>query len=130
MAKRHVVVLACAGPTRRADHLPIRAENEEANDVIADPAGELLVATLPKNSREEIQVRCREYEGIPLVDVRVFTKPAVPGEPAKPTKKGLSLRPETWRELLPHLAVALGDGAGPEPEGEGANDGADPFGDE
>ncbi len=92
------------------------------------------VATIPKNAREELRVTVGEYNEIPLIDVRVWTVPTVPGGEATATKKGLSLRHDTWRELLPEIARALsGGGAEPVPDepaevGEGDDD--DPFGDE
>ena len=91
-----------------------------------------VVATVPKNAREELRVTVGEYQGIPLVDVRVWALPAVPGGEGAATKKGLSLRPDTWRELLPEIAKALaGGGAEPataEPAEVGDNGDEDPFG--
>ena len=60
-----------------------------------------LVATLPKNMRENIQVSLGEFKGIQLCDVRVFADVAE-GEPVA-TKKGLSVQPR----LLPALIEAL-----------------------
>jgi len=92
-----------------------------------------VVATVPKNAREELRVTVGEYNDIPLIDVRVWTVPAVPGGDGQPTKKGLSLRPETWAELLGAIEAALGNGAvNPEPDEpqEDEIDGEkDPFGD-
>ncbi len=96
--------------------------------------GDVVVATIPKNAREELRVTVGEYQGIPLVDVRVWALPAVPGGEGAATKKGLSLRPDTWRELLPEIAKALaGGGAEPaedEPAEVGDNGDEDPFADE
>lgn len=93
--------------------------------------GDMVVATIPKNAREELRVTVGEYNGIPLVGVRVWALPAVPGGEGAATKKGLSLRPDTWRELLPAIDKALGNGAVCEPEPEpaevGDNGGEDPF---
>jgi len=92
-----------------------------------------MIATIPKNAREEIHVTRTEYQGVPLVDARVYALPAVPGGEPTPTKKGLSLRPETWAELLGAIEAALGNGAvNPEPDEpqEDEIDGEkDPFGD-
>lgn len=71
-----------------------------------------LIAELPKNQREVVRLRRTEYNGVDLVDARVWTVPAVPGGDYTPTKKGLTLRPETWADLLEALKIALGDGAG------------------
>ena len=63
------------------------------------------VTEIRKNATETICVERTEYQGKDLVDVRVWiTDPA--GE-EKPTKKGLCLRPVTWRELLPAIQEAL-----------------------
>ena len=53
----------------------------------------------------------------------MYALPAVPGGEPTPTKKGLTLRPETWAELLGALKIALGDGDGADVEAE-----EDPFG--
>ncbi len=92
------------------------------------------VATIPKNAREELRVTVGEYNDIPLIDVRVWTVPAVPGGDGQPTKKGLSLRPETWGELLGAIEAALGNGAvdpePDEPQEDEINADEDPFADE
>ena len=82
-----------------------------------------LIAELPKNQREVVRLRRTEYNGVDLVDARVWTVPIVPGDEYTPTKKGLTLRPETWAELLGALKIALGDGDGADVEAE-----EDPFG--
>ena len=68
--------------------------------------GELL-AEVPKNTREVIRLQRTEFNGVPLVDARVWTVPAVPGGDSKPTRKGLALRPETWAQLTAALRSAL-----------------------
>ena len=70
-----------------------------------------VIAEAPKNAAETIRVRRTTFNGIELVDARVWTKPAVPGEEGKPTKKGLALRPETWAELVEVIRRETG-GAG------------------
>ena len=64
-----------------------------------------VVAEVRKNASETIRVRPTEYNGAELVDVRVWYESAT-GE-MKPTKKGLTLRPEMWQELLPEIEQAL-----------------------
>ena len=64
---------------------------------------------IAKNAREELHIELTVFNGIDLVDVRFFTKPAVPGDEGKPTKKGLTLRPGTWREVLEALQRELAD---------------------
>jgi len=76
-----------------------------ATAVMAD-----VIAEVPKNSREVVRVRRTEYNGVPVVDVRVWTVPVAPGGDSNPTKKGLALRPATWTELVGALKIALGEG--------------------
>ena len=67
--------------------------------------GAIVLTEICKNATETIRVDRAEYQGKDLLDVRVWvTDPA--GE-EKPTKKGLCLRPATWRELLPAIQEAL-----------------------
>ena len=91
---------------------------------MADEEGELL-AQIAKNSREELRLRRTEYTGVDLLDARVYAVPATPGSEAKPTKKGLCLRPATWTELVQALQIALGNGATAEAKDE--SDKEDPF---
>jgi len=59
-----------------------------------------------KNASETLRVSRAEYNGHDLLAIRVFT--GRPGDPdARPTKKGLTLRPQTWREVLPALEALL-----------------------
>ena len=58
-----------------------------------------------KNSSEIIRVRSVTYKGVELLDARVYAD-TLTGD-AVPTKKGLTLRPATWRELLPRIAATL-----------------------
>lgn len=59
-----------------------------------------------KNASETLRVERTEYNGHDLLAIRVFT--GRPGDPAgRPTKKGLTLRPQTWREVLPALEALL-----------------------
>ena len=48
---------------------------------------------IEKNSRESIVVSNTEYKGNKYVDIRVFYKDG-PDDELKPTRKGVSLRPE------------------------------------
>lgn len=59
-----------------------------------------------KNAAETLRVERTRYMGKDLLAVRVFT--GRPGDPdARPTRKGLTLRPETWEALLPAIRAAL-----------------------
>lgn len=94
-----------------------------------------IIATVRKNSSEELRIARTEFNGIDLLDVRVWTVPAVPGQEGNPTRKGLTLRPETWAELLPYIAQAVGaDGSAAEPEPVATDSPeamtGDPFGEE
>ena len=60
---------------------------------------------IEKNSRESIVVSEIEYKGSKYVDVRVFYKDT--DGSLKPTRKGVSLRPEKVAELVAALAVAV-----------------------
>ena len=60
------------------------------------------VATLTKNATEELRVTLTEYQGKPLLDLRVFTTYRTTGE-VGPTKKGVTIKVE----LLPDLIAAL-----------------------
>ena len=61
---------------------------------------------IQKNAAETLRVERTEYMGKELVAVRVWT--GKPGDAqAKPTQKGLTLRPETWEELLPAIQALL-----------------------
>jgi len=69
-----------------------------------------VLAEVPKNAREVIRVQRTTFNGVDLLDARVWTVPAVPGGDSTPTKKGLTLRPATWQELVGAVRIALGDG--------------------
>ena len=60
---------------------------------------------IEKNSRESIVVSEIEYKGSKYVDVRVFYKDT--DGSLKPTRKGVSLRPEKVAELVAALAAAV-----------------------
>ena len=60
---------------------------------------------IEKNSRERIVVSETEYKGNKYVDVRVFYKDT--DGSLKPTRKGVSLRPEKVAELVAALAIAV-----------------------
>ncbi|MBP6963696.1 MAG: transcriptional coactivator p15/PC4 family protein [Armatimonadetes bacterium] len=59
------------------------------------------LASIPKNAKERIVVSDAEYNGIELVDIRVYFQ-ADDGE-WHPTKKGVSLRWALFGELLAAL---------------------------
>ena len=65
-----------------------------------------------KNAIETLRVERTEYQGKDLVAVRVWYDAG--GGEYRPTKKGLTLRPETWREVLPAIQALLPEEAGSE----------------
>lgn len=75
-----------------------------------EQADGVVMATVPKNAREELRIVRKVFEGHDLLDARVWALSAVPGGDAAPTKKGLCLRPETWEALVERIAEALRDG--------------------
>ena len=62
---------------------------------------------IEKNSRESIVVSETEYKGSKYVDVRIFYKDT--NGSLKPTRKGVSLRPEKVAELRDALSVFVDD---------------------
>ena len=62
--------------------------------------------TVPKNANEIIKIERGEYQGVDLLHARIWYDDG--GGEHKPSRKGLSLRPETWREILPAIQDALG----------------------
>ena len=66
---------------------------------------EVEVVEIRRNAGEVIRVRPTEYSSVDLLDVRVYYEDPL-GE-KRPTRKGLSLRPAIWRELLPLIQQAL-----------------------
>ncbi len=85
------------------------------------------VLEVKKNSREVVRVQPTTYNGIDLVDVRVWTVPAVPGGESKPTRKGLTLQPATWTEVLRAVQAFLGSGSDVDPEDAALGEDTDPF---
>lgn len=81
------------------------AEAQVQRDTEKVLPGEDAIA-IRKNATEAVVVRPTEFNGIALVDARVWIADAQ-GKPETPTKKGLCLRPETWRELLPVIEAML-----------------------
>ena len=62
---------------------------------------------IEKNSRESIVVSETEYKGNKYVDVRVFYKDT--DGSLKPTRKGVSVRPEKVAELVAALSALVDD---------------------
>ena len=64
-----------------------------------------LLGTVDKNSREQIQVRAAEYEGHPYIDIRTYWRNGEDDD-WKPSKKGVTLKPELVGELIAVLKKA------------------------
>ena len=62
---------------------------------------------IEKNSRESFVVSETEYKGNKYVDIRVFYKDT--DSTLKPTRKGVSIRPEKVAELRDALAAFVDD---------------------
>jgi hypothetical protein len=65
-----------------------------------------LVGSIKKNFMETLKVHVFRYQGKVYVDARIFVNDASDPEVVIATKKGLCLRPEVVKELLPILAEA------------------------
>jgi hypothetical protein len=59
-----------------------------------------IIATIPKNARERVQIELTEFNGHNLLAIRVF---ADNGAKWVPTRKGITVR----AGMLPDLAAAL-----------------------
>jgi len=64
-----------------------------------------LLGTVDKNSRERIEVRAAEYQGHQYIDIRTYWR--IGDDDAwKPSKKGVTLKPELVSELIAVLRKA------------------------
>lgn len=73
-----------------------------------------LLGTIEKGKKERIEVRSREYEGHPFIDLRLFWLDQATKE-WRPSQKGITVRPGQVTELIRILEKAKngGDGDGP-----------------
>jgi hypothetical protein len=71
---------------------------------VAEPAA----VEVQKNAREVVRVEATTYKGWPVIDARVWTVPVTPEGESKPTRKGLTLQPATWTEVLRAVQAFLG----------------------
>jgi flagellin-like hook-associated protein FlgL len=62
------------------------------------------IATVPKNSREELRVRVAEYRGHTYADLRTFVDSN--GPDMVPTQKGVTVAPERIDALIQALTDA------------------------
>lgn len=63
-----------------------------------------FIATLTKNSREDVRVSLAEFGGVDLVDLRIWA--SFDGAERRPTKKGVSLKVTSLSELIKGLQAA------------------------
>ena len=68
-----------------------------------------LIATVPKNSREEVRVALSEFRGAAFVDLRIFAD--MGHEDRSPTKKGIAIKPASLPALIEALQAAQGAAA-------------------
>ena len=70
-----------------------------------------IIATISKNSQEEIRVSLSEFKGHRLVDVRTYADFDGQGE-RRATKKGISLKLEKLPDLIQALEAAAAQSGG------------------
>ena len=68
-------------------------------------SGLVIIASMPKNSRERIRVSLDRWQGHDLLDIRVTTQLTTGTDIWSPTKKGLSVNVA----MIPQLREALAD---------------------
>ena len=67
---------------------------------------ETVIATIDKNTIEELRVALSEYHGYDLVNLRIWANYDSAGSEKRPTKKGFALRIERLPELITVLKKA------------------------
>ncbi len=67
---------------------------------------ETVIATIEKNTVEELRVALSEYRGHDLVNLRIWANYDSAGSEKRPTKKGFALRIEFLPELIAVLKKA------------------------
>jgi hypothetical protein len=70
----------------------------------APHAADTIIATIPKNAREEIRVTLSEFKGYRRISCRVWARK---GAAAVPTRAGFSLSGEACQNLIQGLQDAL-----------------------
>jgi hypothetical protein len=70
-----------------------------------------VVATIPKNAREELRVALTEFHGYRLCAMRVYFKPEGGGD-MRPGKNGLNVRIEQIPDIIEALQQALAQSRG------------------
>jgi hypothetical protein len=67
----------------------------------------IVIATLLKNTREQVRVSLDRYQGHEVIDLRVVVELNRETGAMMPTKKGISLRIEQLPDLITGLRKAL-----------------------
>jgi hypothetical protein len=62
---------------------------------------------IPIDNDAEVRVDRTEYNGEPRINVRLWRTPD--GAEPYPTRYGLSIHPDLWRDVLPALVEAIED---------------------
>jgi hypothetical protein len=76
-----------------------------------DGHSETFVAALQKNARNQIHVYLKEYEGLPIIDMRVWYEDKQTGQ-WKPSPKGIAIQTELYpafAEAVRKIGEYLGD---------------------
>ncbi len=68
-----------------------------------------LIVVVDKNSRDRIEVRSAEYNGHPYIDIRTYWRNG-DDDAWKPSKKGVTVKPELVGELIGLLRKAESGG--------------------
>jgi len=76
----------------------------------------MVIAEIQKNRREVVRLERTQFKGHDLLAVRVYIE-GKDGE-MKATTKGITMKPEAWRELAPMLSAELAGVAEPIDQGE------------
>jgi len=66
----------------------------------------VIIREWPKNTREHVRVALDEYQGTPLVDIRVCAEFGGPAGLYSPTKKGISMHVRHLPVLIEALTAA------------------------
>lgn len=67
---------------------------------------ENIISQVKKNSREVIRISEKEYEGYKFIDLRIYYQDKSDGN-WYPTKKGISLTPNTVPEVIEGILKAM-----------------------
>lgn len=72
-----------------------------------DGQSDKLVAAFQKNSREQVHIHLKQFEGHPIIDIRVWYQDRET-EQWRPTQKGVSVSTELY-DALSEAILRVGD---------------------